>query len=242
MWAKNSIRAINKAKLQPNYILIIEKEVHQFRKQIKILPTKYRVIKQKISATWKVTENFSKSNSHDKQFHSGAILKEWFSLPLPQTFTYHCFRNSTLDKYKEELDLTPVCLPLTRVQYLFIGTFRTQICRYLNLPFIGFDNWCIQIKNITITLKCSLTSVPHQPTPQTQIFPCFCFCFHYNLVWHTLELHINGIIEYELLRRYHALSVTFWGSSMLLMYQELGLCAAEVDNYGDQLLVCSKVS
>ena len=109
----------------------------------------------------------------------------------------------------EELDLTPVCLPLTRVQYLFIGTFRTQICRYLNLPFIGFDNWCIQIKNITITLKCSLTSVPHQPTPQTQIFPCFCFCFHYNLVWHTLELHINGIIEYELLRRYHALSVTF---------------------------------
>lgn len=115
---------------------------------------------------------------------------------------------------KEELDLTPVCLPLTRVQYLFIGTFRTQICRYLSLPFIGFDNWCIQIKNITITLKCSLTSVPHQPTPQTQIFPCF--CFHYNLDWRSLELHINGIIEYELLRRYHALSVTFWGSSMLL--------------------------
>lgn len=39
---------------------------------------------------------------------------------------------------KEELDLSPVYLPLTRVQYLFIGTFRTQICRNLNLPFTEF--------------------------------------------------------------------------------------------------------
>lgn len=180
MWAKNSIRAINKAKLQLNYIHIIEKEVHQFRKQIKILPTKYRIIKQKIRIQphgkyyWKVRENFSKLNSHDKQFTQEQSSKN------DSPFLY--FRHLQIIVLeipyltsKEELDLTPVCLPLTRVQYLFIGTFRTQICRNLNLPFTEFWQLVYTNKNIIITLECSLASVPHQPTPQTQIFPCFCF-------------------------------------------------------------------
>lgn len=69
-------------KLQSNYIHITEKEAHRFRKQNKILLTKYRITKQKIriqppgKCSRKVKENLPKLKSHDKQFHSGAILKE----------------------------------------------------------------------------------------------------------------------------------------------------------------------
>ena len=115
---------------------------------------------------------------------------------------------------KDELDLTPVCLPLTRVQYLFIGTFRTQICRYLNLPFI--ESWQLVYTNKEHYHHSRMFSDIRYPpaNPWDTNTPLLLFLL--QLSWRTLELHINGIIEYELLRRYHALSVTFWDSSTLL--------------------------
>lgn len=179
------------------------KEAQWFRKQSKIflqntgLQNKTKKwIQQHGSYCQKIKENLSKMNGViNRQFHSGAIFMVFFSLLPSLTSTpVFFFLNSIPDKERRvtphsnmHIINTLVCMSLARVQYLFTGIFKMQICRNFKLPFTkcwqmytSVAHISTKIESITITPESSLTPLPYQLN--LQMYTLSRFCFYHTLV------------------------------------------------------------